>query len=80
VPQEIISATCEAAVREMASPGTLMPDLERGGSIQALQAGSVRIEYAANASSVTLFSLIDGIIANVLTGKNSGLFHQAVRG
>lgn len=80
VPFEIVEATCEAAVRELATPGGMMPDLERGGQIKALSAGSVSIEYGSNASAQTTFSLIDGILSGLIGGGNSGLFGQAVRG
>lgn len=83
VPTEIIHATCEAAIRELANPNSLLPDLERGGAIQSIRAGSVGITYAHNASSKTTFSLIDGIIANVLGGiggSGGGLFGNVVRG
>jgi hypothetical protein len=80
VPFEIVEATCEAAVREMATPGAMMPDLERGGQIKALSAGSVSIEYGSNASAQTTFSLIEGILSGLIGGGNSGLFGQAVRG
>lgn len=83
VPKEVIQATCEAAVRELASPGSMMPDLERGGQIQSLRAGSVGITYAANATAKTTFTLIDGIMANILSsmgGSGGGLFGTAVRG
>lgn len=83
VPIEVVKSTIEAAVRELAAPGSMMPDLERGGHIQSLKAGSVGITYASNASSQTTFTLIDGIMANVLTGvggSGGGLFGMAVRG
>lgn len=80
IPQEIITATIEAAVRELASPNSMMPDLERGGQIKTLQAGSVQIEYGSNATAQTTFSLIDGILSSLIGGGTSGLFATAVRG
>ena len=81
VPQEIINATCEAAVREFATAGSMMPDLERGGSVRRLKAGSVEIEYGANASAQTAFTIIDGILSGLLSGgSGGGLFGVAVRG
>lgn len=80
VPFEIVEATCEAAVRELATPGAMMPDLERGEQIKSLQAGSVAIEYGSNASAQTTFSLIDGILSGLIGGGNGGLFATAVRG
>lgn len=81
IPIEIIRATCEAAIRELAEPGVLMPDLERGGQIASIRAGSVGITYASNASARTTFTLIDGILSNILSGigNNNGLYGMAVR-
>jgi hypothetical protein len=83
VPVEVLDATCEAAIRELSEPGSMMPDLKRGGAIQSVRAGSVAVTYASNASAQTSFTLIDGIIANVLSGAQSGgggMFGVAVRG
>ena len=80
IPIEIINATCEAAVRELASPGSMMPDLERGGSIKRLKAGSVEIEYGANAMAQTTFTLIDGILSPLLGSAVSAYVGRAVRG
>lgn len=66
IPQQIKDATCEAAVRELASPGGLAPDLERGGAIKTLKAGSVEIDYADNADLTTTFTTIDGILSGLI--------------
>lgn len=73
VPIEVVQATIEAAVRELAVPGSTMPDLERGGAIKSVKAGSVAVEYADNAESGTVFSILGGIIAPVLTQSTGGL-------
>ena len=80
IPQEIIDATCEAAVRELATPGSMMPDLERGGRIQSLQAGSVAITYGSNAEAVTTFQTIDGVLAGLLGSPVASFVGRAVRG
>lgn len=74
IPQEIINATIEAAVRELALPNSMMPDLERGGQIKSIQAGSVAIEYGGNATARTAFTLIDGILSSLISTGTSGLF------
>jgi hypothetical protein len=43
-----------------------MPDLDRGGTIKSVKAGSVSVEYAANAQANTTFQLIDGILAPLI--------------
>lgn len=70
IPVEVIQATCEAASREYASPGTLSPDLDRGGQIRKLKAGSVEIDYGNNATALTLFGTIDGILGSLLAASN----------
>jgi len=72
VPIEIIEATCELALRELASPGSTMPDLDRGGTVHRVRAGSVEVEYGANASATTTFQLIDGILAPLIGDVSTG--------
>jgi hypothetical protein len=82
IPIEIIEATCELAVRELVSPGSVLPDLERGGSIRRIQAGSVAIEYGDNAQTVTTLQLIDGILSPLIGGsaRSGALTGVAARG
>lgn len=68
IPQEVINATCEFAVRELAEAGSTNPDLARGGAIKRLKAGSVEIEYGGNAIAATVFNVVDGILAPLLGG------------
>lgn len=83
IPVEIARATIEAAVRELADPNSMMPDLERGGQISSLRAGSVGITYSASAPARTTFTLIDGMLSKILTGFGGGsgpaLFGLTVR-
>ena len=78
VPAEIINATCEGAYREALEPGTLSPDLERGGAVSRLKAGSVEIEYAGAAPATTVFQDIDHAVARLLRPA-SVMFGTAVR-
>lgn len=80
IPVEIVNAVCEAAVRELASPGSMAPDLERGGGVKSLKAGSVAIEYGANAAAGTTFTVIDGILASLLGAGESVYSAKATRG
>lgn len=79
IPQEIIDATCEAAVRELTTAGSMIPDLERGGGILRLQAGSVAIDYGAAATPYTSYGVIDGILAKLL-GPASPYSSRTARG
>ena len=69
IPKQLKAAACEAALRESATPGILMPDLERGGAIQSVTAGPVSVTYASGASSKTVFQALDGILAPLIKGK-----------
>ncbi len=79
IPVEIMNAVFEAAVRELTSPGSMQPDLERGGSIKRLKAGSVEVEYGANAIAGTAYTIIDGILAGLLGAPASPYSARAVR-
>lgn len=77
IPQQIKDATCEAAIREIAKPGILSPDRQRGGAIKEIQAGSVDITFADNAPIETTFTAIDGLLSGFLLpakGKTSTAF------
>lgn len=81
IPQEIVDAVCELAVREYAEAGSTMPDLERGGHIRRMQAGSVQIEYGNNATAETAYSIVDGILAGLLGFSGGNIYTaSAVRG
>lgn len=79
IPIEVVNATCEAAIREIASAGSLTADLERGGEVRSLSAGSVSIEYGAGASASTVYPIIEGLLAGLI-GGSSKIFAPAVRG
>jgi hypothetical protein len=78
IPVEIINATCEAAIREFTTPGTLSPDLDRGNAVKRLKAGSVEIEYGASATATTTFQTIDLALSGLLRSDAMGV--RAVRG
>lgn len=63
IPDEIVKATCEAAVRELASPSSLTPDVtEKLKSVG-------NIEFFANGSAVDeipTVNIIDDILAGLL--------------
>jgi hypothetical protein len=82
VPREIRNAACEAAIRELATPGGLAPDLERGGAIKSLQAGSVEVVYADGATPLTVMQTIDNALAGLIPPSRPGAlqFGKVVRG
>jgi hypothetical protein len=72
IPAQIKSAQYEGMTRDLAQPGVLSPDLERGGAIKELQAGSVDIVYADGAPVETIFKTIDLALSGlVLPAKGS---------
>lgn len=68
VPVEVRQATCEAAIRELSSVGSLSPDMDRGNAIKSIKAGSVGIVYDNTASTDTLYPIIDNILGSLIIG------------
>lgn len=78
IPPEIVAATCEAAVREYAEPGVLLPDLDRGGLVASLKAGSVEVKYAGGAPGQTVFQAVEAALSGLI-GVRSGYTGRAQR-
>jgi len=83
VPSEVYNASYEAALRELANPGSLLPDYTPGTQQKSVQVDVIKIEYTAPhgaASSLPVINIIRGILAPVLTGSvSSGVAGRAVR-
>jgi hypothetical protein len=84
IPQEIIDAFCEAAVREKASPGALSPDVTLAGVVKRERVdGAVEVEYASQGVSVAsqrpIATVVDDILGSLLGPRSSGLFGRAER-
>ena len=83
VPVEVERATYEAALRELTTPGSLMPDYNPGEQRQRVKVDVIDITYSAphGASSVLLeINIIQGILAPILTGSpSSGIAGRAER-
>lgn len=85
IPQEIIDAQCEAAIREKASPGALSPDVVVGKIKKSVAvSGAVSVEYAVGTGGVQdqrpVATVIDDILASLLGPRPSRFFGSAVRG
>lgn len=78
IPAAIVSATCEAAIREYATPGCLSKDNDPRGKISSYQAGSVSVSYTTSSASASQFPKIDAILAPLMA--RSSLVGRAVRG
>lgn len=71
IPAAIKKAVCEAALRELTSPNSMTPDLERGGEIKRVKADTVEVEYSDGANATTTFTAIDGLLADLVTGTSA---------
>lgn len=71
IPVEIERATYEAALIELTDPGTLAADLERGGAIKRMKAGSVEIEYADGAPVESLRRRVVNALKRLIVTKKS---------
>ena len=79
IPDEIINATAEAAIREYVSPFSLAPDLAKEDYIRQLSAGPVSITFSDAPSQNTTYQVIDQILSTLI---NSGSIYSGsvVRG
>lgn len=80
IPQEIIAATCELAIRELTEAGSTMPDIEAGGLPKRIKAGSVEIEKFGNAGVTAAFQIVDGIMASLLGAASNSFTATSARG
>lgn len=84
VPTEVERAAYEAAIRELANPGILFPDMNAPGKqITSASVGPISVSYTGptGIKSVTpIISVIRGILAPILTGQGgSSLAGQSIR-
>jgi hypothetical protein len=75
VPREVEQATYQLAMRQGTAPGSLSGDFNAGEVIKRAKVeGAVEVEYAGSGSfsdSQSVFPVVDGIIAPVLTAFGS---------
>lgn len=64
VPVAVVRATCELAARVMAGED-LLPDQKRGGRIASVKVGSVAVDYAEDAPTMTVYSAL-GILRGLM--------------
>lgn len=82
VPVEIKSATFEAALRELASPGSLAPDFTRQGQTTMEKVGPITIQYAELYSAEDVqpcIRAIDHILAPLIGTHRPLLFGSSGR-
>lgn len=72
IPSEIIEATNEAMKREIASPGSLSPDIKAGGGVaQRVKAGSVEVEFANTGTTWPTYPAIGQALSSLLIARSS---------
>lgn len=71
IPKNLKKAVADAALKELLSPNSLMPDLERGGEIKRVKADTVEVEYMQGANSSTVYTAFDGLLADLISGSSS---------
>lgn len=74
VPQEVIDASYEAALRELVSPGSLMPDYDPSSQAKREKVDVIEVEYTAAhgvASVMPIITAIRAILAPILTGNSA---------
>lgn len=75
VPLAVVNATYEAALRELAEPGSLSPDYVAGDAVTKMKAGSVELSFATPDASMgaaaaqPVFTVIDEMLADLLVLK-----------
>lgn len=84
VPREIIDACCEAAIRELASPGGLSPDVTPGQIEKRIKVDTIEFEYAVGAGTAQeqrpVVSIVDDILSGLLAiQRGPALFGKVVR-
>lgn len=75
IPREIEQATFEAALRELATPGSLSPDYVASERVKQEKVGELAVTYADGAGSADdvkpVISIIDGILSSLLFSPKS---------
>lgn len=77
VPQEVIDATCELALRELVSPGSLLPDVTPSELVKSEKVGPIATEYLVSSLDATasrpVIMLVSGLLGGLLASSGSGL-------
>jgi hypothetical protein len=73
VPRQVVAATAQAAVREIAAPGSLSPDVTPGQIAKREKIGPIEVEYVAGTDAVgattPVLQIVDGILSMLLSTK-----------
>ena len=81
MPIEYREAVAEATLREMAIPGSILPDVAAGGAVKRKKLGAMEVELAVSdgaAAPGPRLPFIDAILAPLLPGPTAGIFAMVV--
>jgi len=79
VPAQVVAATCEATVRELASPHSLSED-ESATRVKRDRVGDVETEFIQSAMGVTLVvRIIDDLLFGLTKGRSMAYVGRAIR-
>lgn len=76
IPDEVVNATCEAALRELTTPGMLLPDYVPAERVKTASAGPVSITYADSKDAtdvLPILAVVEGILSRLIYGDNRAL-------
>lgn len=76
IPKNLKKAVAEAALRELETPNGLAPDLDRGGKIKKVKADVVEVEYMDGASALTVYTMLDGLLADLISGTPGAIINS----
>ena len=86
IPVEIVQATCEAAIRELAAPGALSPDVVMAQTLKSASVdGAVSVTYAGGGGvdgQRPIATVIDDILSSLIGSRaksGAAVFGQAAR-
>ena len=74
IPTEIVNATCEAAARELATPGGLSPDVTPSQSVRMESVGPISVTYAGRSDAEAykpVLAVVNGILSSLIGGNTS---------
>lgn len=71
IPPQLVKALCEAALIELAEPGALAPELERGGMVQSETVDVISTTYMSGAPSGTVYTALRQALRGLVRGGDS---------
>lgn len=66
VPPQVVKALCEAAYREIVTPGVLQPDQGRDNRLKSLKVDIIEMEWEPGVSAVPVVTIINDILRGLV--------------